>query len=68
MYTYKVSNGIQFYNTPWFCCGLLTDNVENLPNIFLKGDKQKQKIISITQFKYASKLFYQFENHLTSCN
>lgn len=34
--TYKLSNGIQLYNTPWFGCGLLTDDVENLPNIFLK--------------------------------
>lgn len=37
MYTYKASNGIQLYNTSWFCCGLLTDDVEHLPNIFLKG-------------------------------
>lgn len=36
MYTYKASNGIQLYNTPRFCCGLLTDDVEHLPNIFLE--------------------------------
>lgn len=36
MYTHKVSNGIQLYDTSWFCCGLLTDDVEHLPNIFLK--------------------------------
>lgn len=35
--TYKISNGIQLYNTPWFGCGLLTDDVEDLPNIFLKS-------------------------------
>lgn len=35
MYTYKVSNGIQLYNAPRLCCGLLTDDVEHLTNIFL---------------------------------
>lgn len=38
--THKVRDGIQLYNAPWFCCGLLTDDVEHLTNIFLKGIKQ----------------------------
>lgn len=40
MHTYKVSNGIQLYDTAGFRCGLLTDNVEHLLNIFLKRNKQ----------------------------
>lgn len=40
MYTYKASDGVQLNNTAWFCCGLLTDDVEDLPNIFLKWYKR----------------------------
>lgn len=52
IYTYKASNGIQLYNTPWFCCGLLTDDVEHLPNIFLKWKKKKSNIFMLFEHYY----------------
>lgn len=34
--TYKAGDGIQLYDTAWFSCRLLADDVEHLSNVFLE--------------------------------